>query len=310
LAVGDLGAVTIDLDGVRHYHAIHGLPAPEGPDLMLRHATRRFLELCDRVGVLGTLFVVAQDLEDPEFASLLRDAHQAGHEIASHSLTHDYRMTTWTLPAMKADLAAARDAIHAAVGQAPAGFRAPGYNMNQALMQAVVETGHSYDSSVLPSGPYYVARSLAIARYALTRKPSRSLRGDPRQFAGPRQPYRPSHKDWLTPARDAGQGVWELPMAVVGPLSLPVIGTFMTLYPKPLERLVTAWRTRAGGPFNLELHAVDLAGPEDGVGEGVLRAQPDLQVPLDQRLNGFERLLDRMASRLEVLPLRGWLDRL
>ncbi|MBI5495013.1 MAG: polysaccharide deacetylase family protein [Deltaproteobacteria bacterium] len=304
-----LGAVTIDLDGAGHYHAIHGLPPPER-DILLARALPRFLDLCRAAGVRATLFCIGKDMEDPAVATLVAQAHEEGHEIASHSFAHDYRMTQFTRAAMRADLADARDAIARVTGVPPQGFRAPGYNLNPALLDAVVEAGHRYDSSVFPSPPYYVARSVAITGYALQGRPSRSLRGDPRQFTAPRRPYRPRKGDIF---RRGGTPlpIWELPMAVALPLGLPMIGTFLGgVYPPHVRRGLTWLRTHTGGPFNLELHAMDLAGDEDGLSPRLPQFQPDLQVPLAERLEALRDVVHGMRGRLEVLPLRDWLPRL
>lgn len=301
-----LGAVTIDLDGARHYHAIHGLPAPAGPDRLLAAVLPRFLRLCRGHGVRATLFCIGRDLADADVAAYVRQAVADGHEVASHSFAHDYRMTQFTRAAMRADLLEARDAIAAVSGTPPRGFRAPGYNVNAALMSVVAETGHAYDSSVFPSPPYFVARAAAIASYALQGRPSRSLRGDFRQFNGPRRPYRPSLADPFR-AGVPEVGLWELPLAVATPAGLPMIGTFVNVYPSAVRHALTWLRTRTGGPFNLELHAMDLAGPDDSLHPDLLLVQPDLQLPLAQRERALGELLGAMQRRLDLRPLGEWL---
>ena len=60
-----LASLSIDLDGIRHYRAIHGLPPRSGPDPFLSEGLDRFLHLCDSFAIPATLFVVTEDLEDP-----------------------------------------------------------------------------------------------------------------------------------------------------------------------------------------------------------------------------------------------------
>jgi hypothetical protein len=302
------GAVTIDLDGSRHYHAIHGLAPPQGPDGMLTAGTARFLEACSRLAVRATLFVVGSDLEDAAFAKLVLQAFRAGHEIASHSYAHDYRLSLHTPAAMNADLVAAREAIGRLTGQRPTGFRAPGYNLSASLLRAVVDTGHTYDSSIFPCWPYFLARAVAIARYAEEGTASRSLIGNPREFSGPRTPYRPcatAHHRHAGPLEKAFP-LWEFPIAVAGPLALPLVGTFLSVYPRWLGAGLGAWRTRLGGPLNLEMHALDFAEPADGIRPDLVDRQFDLGVPLSARVGVFAGLVGRMKRRMDVRPLKEW----
>ena len=177
-------AITLDVDGVRHYHAIHGLRPPGGgarsaPDPILERGVPRFLELCERVGVSSTVFVVGADLAaDPRddgaahgtasaFAALVKSAARAGHEIGSHSYAHRYDLSRCSLDVMRDDVQRSVDAI-ASVATRPLGFRAPGYNLSAALLDVVEECGFAYDSSILPSPLYFAARAAAIGAYAVT----------------------------------------------------------------------------------------------------------------------------------------------
>ena len=63
-------SVSMDLDPLWCYQKIYGLDAldpidnPDMPDPVCATATSRFLELCDSLGVKGTLFVVGKSLQD------------------------------------------------------------------------------------------------------------------------------------------------------------------------------------------------------------------------------------------------------
>lgn len=304
-----LGAVTIDLDSVSCYHAIHGLPEPSGPDPLLTKALPRFLELCGSVGVSATLFCVGRDLKDASVARLLAQAHAAGHEVANHSHSHDYRLSRWTPAAIRADLDLSADAIAEVTGVRPVGFRAPGYNLGTDMLPAVAASGHLYDSSIFPSWPYFLARGVALASYAASGTPSRSLLGDAREFTAPRRPYRPARQAPFRPAAagEAEAGVWELPIAVALPMALPMIGTFLPMYPRLVRKLLSAWRVRAGGPFNLELHAMDFADGADGLHPALVERQVDLKLPLKQRMETLRGVITSMSHHLDLRPLRQWL---
>jgi len=50
--------------------------------------TERVLDILDRAGLLCTFFVIGQKLRAPGGADLMRRAHEAGHWIGNHTLTH------------------------------------------------------------------------------------------------------------------------------------------------------------------------------------------------------------------------------
>jgi hypothetical protein len=58
-------------------------------------------------------------------------------------------------------------------------------------------------------------------------------------------------------------------------------------------------------PFlSLELHAVDLLGPEDGLPAELARAQPDLGLPLTTKLGRLREVLEWLARDFQLVPLR------
>ena len=75
----DIDTVDRHLDG----YGFEGLPAC---DLVYRTAVPRLLELLDELHVPAVLFVIGRDANAQR--ALWRRAAAAGHEIASHSLTH------------------------------------------------------------------------------------------------------------------------------------------------------------------------------------------------------------------------------
>ena len=57
--------LSVDLDDVGCYHAIHGLPPP-GPEVagaVLERCLPRFLEVLEELGSRATFFVVGRDLQ-------------------------------------------------------------------------------------------------------------------------------------------------------------------------------------------------------------------------------------------------------
>ena len=270
-------SVSVDLDGLGCYAAIHGLKLALD-DRALRAvpevAVERFCDLFARLGVHGTFFVIGKEAGIAPRA--LRAAAGGGHEIASHSYAHDYALSRRTREEIAQDLTLAEKAIEDASGQRPRGFRAPGYTLSAALLDAVRERGYAYDSSLLPSPPYYAAKAAAIALYALRGRRSLSILGGVSQLFARRRAHR-------------RRGVRELPVATLPCLRAPVIGT--TVLPMPF----LARAAFAGGHFNLELHGIDALDRSDVPAE-IARSQPGMRMPADRKLQRLRRLLETLPG--------------
>lgn len=270
-------SVSVDLDGLGCYAAIHGLRLGLD-DRALRAvpevALGRFCDLFAGLGVRGTFFVIGKEAGIAPRA--LRAAAGGGHEIASHSYAHDYALSRKTREEIAQDLALAERAIEDASGQRPRGFRAPGYTLSAALLDAVRERGYAYDSSLLPSPPYYAAKAAAIALYALRGRRSLSILGGVGQLFARRKAHR-------------RRGVRELPVATLPCLRAPVIGT--TVLPLPF----LARAAFAGGHLNLELHGIDALDRSDVPAE-IARSQPGMRMPADGKLQRLRRLLGTLPG--------------
>lgn len=295
-------ALSIDVDALRFYGAIHGLdPIEPEADPIYETGLPRFFELLEDAGVPGTVFFIAEDVERAG-PGLKRGLETTGSELASHSLTHDYHLSRRPKDQIRADLEAAKVRLEAVSGQPVLGFRAPGYNTSAALLEVVAELGCVYDSSLLPSPIYWAARAAAIARYALSGRPSQSLVGDLRAFAGPRRPYRTRCE---APWRPNEHGpLLELPMAVDPLTRLPIIGTSWALLPEWMNRGMLERALRSRRPFVFEMHAIDLLdGSDPGIPPALAAVQPDLKRPAKEKIARFRTLFRRLAGECEVRTL-------
>jgi hypothetical protein len=115
---------------------------------------------------------------------------------------------------------------------------------------------------------------------------------NPRALAAPAVPYRPA---MTAPWRRGQAPIVELPVAVTPWARLPAIGTSLIVAPAPLRaRLIAAMRRRDF--FNFELHGIDFADAErDGIPGELVARQPDLRVPIAEKLARLEALLDEIS---------------
>ncbi|MGE0786880.1 MAG: polysaccharide deacetylase family protein [Sandaracinaceae bacterium] len=268
-----LAALSVDLDEIGCYSAIHGLepPSEASARAVWQRALPRFERLFADEGVPATFFAIGSDL-DPINVPAARRLAEAGHEVANHSLSHLYDLTRRSRDEIAREIDGGARAIGRATGRRPVGFRAPGYTITDDVFDVLAEQGALYDSSVFPCPAYYAAKASAISAIGLRGRRSQSILDDPRVLTAPADPYRVGRPYWRR-----GRGLLELPIAVSPGLRLPYIGTFVVAGGEAGARALT--RATIGRRFvNLELHGIDLADAHDDDLGFLAPHQPDLRV--------------------------------
>jgi peptidoglycan/xylan/chitin deacetylase (PgdA/CDA1 family) len=286
-----LCAVSVDLDEIPNYFAIHGLAPPTGPEKSLVYdvAARRLAELAADVGVPLTFFAIGADLARPESAARLRAAHATGHEIANHTLDHRYDLVRAGRSEIRRQVVEGAVAIERVTGARPSGFRAPGYTITDEVVDVLVEAGVTYDSSVFPCPAYWAAKAVKIGAIALAGRSSRSIVDTPAVLAAPSRPYRLGRPYWRR-----GHGLLELPVQVTRGLRLPFFGTSVTLSGPRVARWLA--RMCTGEPLvNLELHGIDVLDAADGL-EALRAHQPDVRVTKERKLESLRAALGELRA--------------
>ena len=255
---------------VEDYFQVSGFENDIGRDDWDRHESRvvpntqRVLDLLARHNVRATFFVLGWTAErHPE---LVRQIHDAGHEIGSHSYWHRL-VYDLTPEEFRADLRKSREALEAACGATVTAYRAPSFSITRRSLWALdilAEEGFQIDSSIF---------AVHHDRYGIP-------------DANPRL-----HRRTLP----AGE-LWEFPPPVVRlpGVNLPVGGGgYFRLYPFRWTSHCLARIERAGHPFVVYVHPWEL-DPE----------QPRL--PAGTRLSRFRHYvnLHRTERKLDALLRR------
>lgn len=275
-------ALSVDLDEIAQYRAIHGLDVESSaaPRAVYARAVPRFEAFAAAHAIPLTWFVIGADARDEHNAEVLRRLSAAGHELGNHSLDHRYDLTRLAPAEMQYQVEQGAATIAAATGTRPRGFRAPGYTVTDTLLKVVERSGHAYDSSVFPSPPYYLAKLAAFARIRWGRRRSASILDRPGVLAAPTRPYRIG-----CPYYRPGTGLVELPIQVTRGLRLPFIGTALALSGPVGARALC--RMVVGEPLvNLELHGIDALDVDDDLA-ALAPHQPDVRVPVSRKLTAF-----------------------
>jgi peptidoglycan/xylan/chitin deacetylase (PgdA/CDA1 family) len=285
-----LCAISVDLDEIRHYFAIHGKRA-EGPAAraVYQRALPRFGDLAEGAGLPLTFFVVGADLEGSDNGARLRALAERGHELGNHTFDHQYDLTRREPSEIREQIERANRVIATATGQRPTGFRAPGYTMSDVVYRELEASGLGYSSSLFPCPYYYAAKALVIGGLRLRGKISSSIVASPQVLVAPRVPYRVGE-----PYSRAGAGILELPIQVTPRLRLPFIGTNLTALGPLFARRLT--RSLVGQEFvNLELHGIDLLDEHDGL-QALAPRQLDLRVPLGRKWDTLSAVIAELRA--------------
>lgn len=289
-----LAALSVDLDEIPCYYAIHGLGAAprEIAHAVYRRAVPRYRELFRSLGVPCTFFVIGRDMDDAESLAAARALAAEGHELGNHTMNHRYDLVRLGDDELRTEIEEGASAVARAFGRAPAGFRAPGYTVSDELFEALAESGVSYDSSVFPCPPYWAAKLAAMSAIRLRGRRSSSILDTPAVLTAPADPYLAGRPYWR---RGSQGGLVELPIGVTRGARLPFIGTALALAGPRGARLLT--RMVSGRPLvNLELHGVDVLGAEvDGLAP-LARYQPDLRVPVERKLQTLRTVVDTLRK--------------
>jgi hypothetical protein len=289
-----IAVVSVDLDEVPCYAAIHGVAVEGGAHAIYDHAIDRLAALFDDEEVPATFFVIGSDLAREASAAKVRALAAMGHELASHTLSHYYDLTRRDRRTIELEIAGNEDAFARAGLPRPVGFRAPGYTITDEVFEVLVERGYAYDSSVFPSPTYYAGKAAFVRMMRSLGRVTRSIVDDPRVLLAPAEPYRVGRPYW-----QRGSGIVELPIAVTRGARAHYIGTSVAMAGERGARMLT--RAMSGRRVvSLELHGID-ASDADADGLGWLAAhQRDLSRSSEKKIAALRaaiRTLREMGYR-------------
>lgn len=113
--------------------------------------TPRLLDILDQYNIKACFFVTAQYMETEPLKNMLKQIKDRGHNVAVHSLTHNYKKIYASVDAFMSDYDAMDDLIFQATGEHSKMLRFPGgsnasYNkaIRPQLLQAVRDRGIVY----------------------------------------------------------------------------------------------------------------------------------------------------------------------
>ena len=284
-----IASFSIDVDPLGCYYDIHGITADQNiNDPIYEFALLRFLNLLEEENIKATFFITSRGLTQSA-KKTIKLIDEKGHEIASHSFSHDYKLSLKTVDEIVEDLNENSKFILEIINKKPVGFRAPGYNVTNNLLTALRELDFVYDSSLLPSPFYYFAKKTILILKQLSKHPSKSIITSMKQAFGGWKPYYPQNEIFKKGKKNKLTG---LPMtSVFQPIGLPLIGTSLIAFPEFLLNLMLT-NSKNRDFVNLEMHGIDLSDKNDSfLFDKISKKQPDLKYNLERKVQRIKKVI-------------------
>jgi peptidoglycan/xylan/chitin deacetylase (PgdA/CDA1 family) len=259
-------------------------------------ALPRYLDLAAEHQVPTTFFVVAGTVTKPEHRAMLRRMADAGHEIASHTLTHPKNLGHCDEDMLRRETVVAKRELEDIIGAEVVGFRAPGFFINDRVSMALREAGFRYSSSVNGAIAYNAVKLLFSLGRKLSRRPNAFYHVEPGALLAPTQPYVQHQSSFWRRAPDGD--LVEIPTSTDALRMISGV-TFS------LDLMLPGWAWKAflrsllarSGFINIVLHDFEFLRAGDFPREAPLPLTTSLMVRMDQAKNSAHYCILAAAAR-------------
>lgn len=301
-------SLSLDLDNKWSYMKTHGDAGWETLSSYLPIVVPRVLKLLADHGLTITWFIVGQDAAIESHGEVLHSIVEAGHEVGNHSFHHEPWLHLYSRDQIADELARAEDAIEAATGIRPNGFRGPGYSLSESVLDVLIERGYRYDASTFPTYLGPLARAYYFMTAKLTpaeRKRRAKLFGTLADGHRPLKPYRWNAK---------GGSILEIPVTTLPLAKVPIhlsyllyLGRFSPFAARNYFRTAMTFCRQANVEPSILLHPLDFLGCDD---DSDLSFFPAMDRPAAWKLEFANGVFENLARQFDVLPMGRYADTL
>jgi peptidoglycan-N-acetylglucosamine deacetylase len=305
----NIASLSLDLDNQWSYMKTHGDPRWQEYPSYFDVAVPRILDFLKARDLTISFFIVGRDASLEKNRASLRALADAGHEIGNHSFNHEPWLHLYTEQQLDDELAEAERHIEAATGVRPVGFRGPGFSLSPTTLRVLAKRGYMYDATVFPNLLNPLARAYFFATSNLSKEEKeqrKALFGTWSDALKPLKPYR-----WEL----EGRQLLEIPVTTMPMFKIPIhlsYVLYLSRFSRPLARLyfrfAMAMCALTGTQPSILLHPLDFLGSDDKLSE--VSFFPGMNIPSSQKLALVGEALDLMASKYELLTMRGHAERL
>lgn len=254
--------VHVDVDGLWAVRRCYGIAEGNSlqQDPVWESGVPTLARLFEELQIPATFFLVGRDLFVSSKRKQVRQLHESGFELGNHSFSHKLGITRLSNSALEREIVRTHRLIEHCNVPAPIGFRAPGYDVDERVLQMLRMLSYRYDSSVLPT---FLSPLLRVADAVMARRVDWKKRqfGQLRYALAPRRPYVPSATNLLyrsdVEAHGSKNQLVEFPVSVITRAHFPLTASaIFALGPErvcgELERKATA-----GEGVLFLLHGID-----------------------------------------------------
>ncbi|MGL6075079.1 MAG: polysaccharide deacetylase family protein [Fimbriiglobus sp.] len=295
-------SVSLDLDNLWSYMKTHGDSGWETYPTYLGIVVPRVLKFLDERDVRITWFIVGKDASEPSHHSVLREITAQGHEVGNHSFHHEPWLHLYSEEAIQDELAKTEEAIFAATGEKPVGFRGPGFSFSPTLLNVLKSRGYLFDCSTFPTylGPlarmYYFATAKGLSDDEKAKR--QQLFGKFSEGFRSLKPY-----EWKT----ASGSLLEIPVTTIPLFKTPFHLSYLLFlagFSRVLARaylhfaIVMCKLARVEPSFLL--HPLDFMGSDD---TDKLAFFPAMQRPHAPKLEFVSEVFATLAKHFELIPM-------
>jgi len=297
-----IASVSLDLDDKWTYMKTHGDPNWSQFPSYLSIVVPRVLDFLRRRNLKITFFIVGQDAALERNHEVLRSIADAGHEISNHSFHHEPWLHLYSEEDIRREFASAEQAIAAATGQQPVGFRGPGFSVSETVIKVMISRGYQYDASTLPTflGPLARAYYFFNAKLDPEEKKKRAkLFGTLADGLKPIKVYK-----WKTPSGS----ITEIPVTTIPIVRSPFHLSYLIYLQSFSPLLSSAYRNLAFSACKIAkvnpsflLHPLDFLGRDEAP---ELAFFPGMKMSAAEKLNLAEKTFSALEERFTLVSMR------
>ena len=307
--------ISIDVDTLSSIYKGLGCTRPGGYTYVeFRTGIEAMADFFDGYNIKTTMFMVGNDFKFEGNHGHIRDIHQAGHEIANHSMTHPQGFRWLSAQEKENELQSMGDICEQVTGQRPVGFRSPGWNVDDATIPVLKKLNYLYESSVFPTFLMPVMKFAHWRSMSSQPKPNRTTMGMGKYMFAPIRPYKTSAASLSQKGSD---GLFEFPISVTPILRIPFFATLLLASGAGIYGILYRQIRRFGLPVHFQMHLsdfVDYSLPEFSdqmpAGNSGTYVPQALSTPLEKKLEIFRTMIEQILTDYEFITLRQWSQKL
>jgi hypothetical protein len=305
-----LASVSLDLDNVWSYMKTHGDVGWESYPSYLEPLLDIVLDCLQKRGQRITFFIVGQDAALEKNAAPLKKIATLGHDIGSHSFSHEPWFHLYTPEKVEEEIRSAEEHIVRVTGHRPRGYRGPGFSFTRESLRVLASRGYIYDASTFPTFLGPIARAYYFFQ---SKNLSTSEQEDRKELFGSAKEGFRDIRPYLWDLGNSSR-ILEIPVTTMPLARVPIHMSYLLFLgmrskAAALAYLKTAMnlcRLRGIEPSFL-LHPLDFLG---GDVETRLSFFPAMTLSTERKLDLLERVLDEMSRHFELVDMQTHAERL